>query len=47
MTDDVAHNTVGVNVRGGDKPERGVAVDEFIRRLADELASSPHVALGG
>ena len=39
--DDVAHNTVGVNVRGGDKPERGVAVDEFIRRFTDELASSP------
>ena len=45
--DDVAHNTVGVNVRGGDKPERGVAVDEFIRRFTDELASSPHVAHGG
>jgi threonyl-tRNA synthetase len=44
--DDVAHNTVGVNVRGGDKPERGVAIDEFIRRLTDELAVATHVALG-
>ena len=31
--DDVAANTVGVNPRGGDV-ERGVAVDEFIQRLA-------------
>ena len=38
--DDVAHNTVGVNVRGGDKPERGVGVDEFIRRFTDELAAA-------
>jgi threonyl-tRNA synthetase len=44
--DDVAHNTVGVNVRGGDKPERGVAIDEFIRRLTDELAVATHVAVG-
>ena len=44
--DDVAHNTVGVNVRGGDKPERGVAVDEFIRRFTDELASAAHATLG-
>jgi threonyl-tRNA synthetase len=44
--DDVAHDTVGVNVRGGDKPERGVALDEFVRRFLAELASSPHVALG-
>jgi threonyl-tRNA synthetase len=44
--DDMAHNTVGVNVRGGDRPERGVSVDEFIRRLTDELASGTHVALG-
>jgi threonyl-tRNA synthetase len=44
--DDVAHNTVGVNVRGGDKPERGVAIDEFIRRLTDELALATHDALG-
>ena len=44
--DDVAHNTVGVNVRGGDKPERGVALDEFIGRLTDELAVATHDALG-
>jgi threonyl-tRNA synthetase len=44
--DDVAHNTVGVNVRGGDKPERGVGIDEFLRRFSDELASAAHVTLG-
>ena len=43
------HNTVGVNVRGGDKPERGVALDEFIARLTDELAAAtpPHVEPDG
>jgi threonyl-tRNA synthetase len=44
--DDVAHNTVGVNERGGDRPERGVEIDEFLRRFTDELASAAHVALG-
>ncbi len=34
--DDVAASTVGVNVRGSDKPERGVAVDAFLDRLRDE-----------
>jgi threonyl-tRNA synthetase len=34
--DDVAKGTVGVNVRGGDKPERGVTVADFIDRLRDE-----------
>ena len=34
--DDVEHGTVGVNRRGSDAPERGVAVDDFVaRRLAD------------
>jgi threonyl-tRNA synthetase len=44
--DDVAHVTVGVNVRGGDKPERGVAVDEFIRRFTEELTITTDAALG-
>ena len=35
--DDVAAGTVGVNRRGGDKPERDVTVDEFVRRLRDEV----------
>jgi len=34
--DDVAQGTVGVNARGSDKPERGVAVADFIERLRDE-----------
>jgi len=34
--DDVAASTVGVNVRGSDKPERGVAIAAFLDRLRDE-----------
>ena len=37
--DDVEHDTVGVNRRGSDAPERGVAVDDFAARLADEVAT--------
>ncbi|RMH71550.1 MAG: threonine--tRNA ligase [Actinomyces sp.] len=40
--DDVAHTTVGVNVRGGDRPERDVPLDEFARRLADDVESRRH-----
>jgi threonyl-tRNA synthetase len=37
--DDVAAGTVGVNKRGSEQPERGVAVDEFVHRLhADVVA---------
>ena len=36
--DDVEHGTVGVNKRGSDDPERGVAVDDFVERLAAEVA---------
>ena len=36
--DDVEHRTVGVNERGSDQPERGVAVDEFLARLATQVA---------
>jgi len=32
--DDVEHHTVGVNRRGSDAPDRGVAVDDFVARLA-------------
>ncbi len=35
---DVAAGTVGVNPRGGEV-ERGVAVDEFVARLSDEVAT--------
>jgi threonyl-tRNA synthetase len=31
--DDVEHDTVGLNVRGSDRPERNVAVDDFVERL--------------
>jgi threonyl-tRNA synthetase len=34
--DDVAAGTVGVNVRGSDRPERGVPVDDFVGRLRAE-----------
>ena len=37
--DDVANDTVGVNKRGQDKPERNFAVDDFIARLGDEVAA--------
>ncbi len=34
---DVAAGTVGVNARGADQPERDVAVDAFVERLAAEV----------
>jgi len=37
--DDVEQGTVGVNRRGSDAPERGVAVDDFVTRLAAEVAT--------
>ena len=36
--DDVANGTVGVNVRGADKPERDVPVDTFAARVATQDA---------
>ena len=36
--EDVANDTVGVNRRGEDKPERDVSVDDFVTRLAAEVA---------
>jgi threonyl-tRNA synthetase len=35
---DVENGTVGVNKRGSDEPERDVRVDEFVTRLAAEVA---------
>ena len=35
--DDVEHGTVGVNARGSDEPERGVALDDFVDRLAADV----------
>jgi threonyl-tRNA synthetase len=37
--DDVERGTVGVNRRGSDQPERGVAVDDFLVRLATDVAT--------
>jgi threonyl-tRNA synthetase len=42
--DDVAAGTVGVNPRGGDV-ERGVGLDEFVKRFTDEFQSSTTAAL--
>ena len=36
--DDVEARTVGVNRRGLDQPERGVALDAFVAELGPELA---------
>ena len=36
--EDADNGTVGVNGRGSDHPERGVPVDAFIERLAEEVA---------
>ena len=40
--DDVENGTVGVNARGSDDPERGVPLDEFVDRLAVEVAERVH-----
>jgi hypothetical protein len=36
---DVEGRTVGVNVRGADRPERDVPLDDFVARLAAEVAA--------
>jgi threonyl-tRNA synthetase len=36
---DVEAGTVGVNVRGGERPERDVVLDDFVSRLAAEVAA--------
>ncbi len=35
--DDVANDTAGVNKRGESKPDRDVAVDDFVRRIRSEV----------
>jgi threonyl-tRNA synthetase len=35
--DDVEHHTVGVNARGSESPERGVALADFLARLATDV----------
>ena len=37
--DDAAAGTVGVNARGSERPERDVALDDFIARLRGEIDS--------
>ena len=37
--DDVASGTVGVNRRGDDRPERGVALEEAVARVREDVAS--------
>ena len=47
--DDVASGTVGVNVRGSDSPERGVAVASLVDRIAADVAAravAPPAAVG-
>ncbi|MFO7589534.1 MAG: threonine--tRNA ligase [Acidimicrobiia bacterium] len=38
--DDVEHQTVGVNARGADDPERGVSLEVFRERLAADVAQT-------
>jgi threonyl-tRNA synthetase len=37
--DDVAAKTVGVNERGSKDPDRGVALDAFVARVVEDVAS--------
>jgi threonyl-tRNA synthetase len=37
--DDVAGGTVGVNERGTERPERGVAVSQFVERLQADVVA--------
>jgi len=37
--DDVASGTLGINARGANDPERGVTLEEFRRRLNEEIAA--------
>ncbi|MGP0029942.1 MAG: threonine--tRNA ligase [Acidimicrobiales bacterium] len=47
--DDVRHGTVGVNRRGSNDPERGVALADFVAQVTDEVArmGSPEDGPGG
>jgi threonyl-tRNA synthetase len=44
--DDVAGGTVGVNTRGGERPERGVTVTDLIGRLRSEVAGPEPTGTG-
>ena len=46
--DDVASGTLGINARGANDPERGVTLEEFRRRLNEEIANhgSPELTRG-
>lgn len=46
--DDLVADTVGINARGANDPERGVSVDEFRARLRQEIAEhgSPELTRG-
>ncbi|MET0578266.1 MAG: threonine--tRNA ligase, partial [Ilumatobacteraceae bacterium] len=43
--DDIAAGTVGVNVRGSDRPDRGVDLAVFVERFADEVQGATAEAL--
>jgi hypothetical protein len=45
--DDVSSETVGVNARGSDRPDRGIAVGDFITQVVAEVEAkkSPESAL--
>jgi len=36
--DDVASETVGVNRRGSDTPERGIGIEDFVLRIVTEIS---------
>ena len=44
--DDVAHGTVGVNARGGDRPQRDVSVEDFVERLRGQVETRALSVLG-
>ncbi|GAC1315173.1 MAG: threonine--tRNA ligase [Acidimicrobiales bacterium] len=43
--DDVANDTVGVNARGGDRPQRDVKVGDFAERLRGQVETRAHTVL--
>jgi threonyl-tRNA synthetase len=45
--DDTAARTVGVNARSSERPERGVALDDFVTALAAEIATRSSPERGG
>jgi threonyl-tRNA synthetase len=44
--EDAEAGTVGVNARGGDRPERGVGLGEFLTRVRTEVADRRVAPLG-